>query len=70
MNDIVDRVLKSYELKGKLDADRRVESREKVSVYIETLVSIGQNDSQKLAIYGLAYLKQLHEGPDPRFTGC
>jgi hypothetical protein len=21
-------------------------------------------------IYGLAYLKELHEGRDPRFTGC
>jgi hypothetical protein len=24
----------------------------------------------ELAEYGLAYLKELHEGPDPRFTGC
>jgi hypothetical protein len=24
----------------------------------------------QLAVYALAYLKELHEGPDPRFTGC
>jgi hypothetical protein len=30
----------------------------------------GQNDAQRLAVYGLAYLKELHEGRDPRFTGC
>ena len=70
MNDVVDRVLKTYELMGKLDADRAAESREKMAAYIETLVSAGQSDAQKLAVYGLAYLKQLHEGPDPRFTGC
>jgi hypothetical protein len=70
MNDVVDRVLKTYELMGKLDADRAAESREKMAAYIETLVSAGQKDAQKLAVYGLAYLKQLHEGPDPRFTGC
>jgi hypothetical protein len=70
MNEIVDRVLKSYELTGKLDASRLAESREKISTYIATLASAGQRDAQKLAVYGLAYLKELHEGPDRRFTGC
>jgi hypothetical protein len=70
MNDIVERVLRTYDLMGKLDAARLGESREKISAYIETLASAGQNDAQKLAVYGLAYLKQLHEGPDPRYSGC
>ena len=70
MNEIVDRVLKTYELMGKLDASRRAESREKISVYIATLASAGQKDAHELAVYGLAYLKELHEGPDYRFTGC
>ena len=70
MHDVVDRVLKTYERMGKLDAKRAAESREKMAAYIETLVSAGQKDVQKLAVYGLAYLEQLHEGPDPRFTGC
>jgi hypothetical protein len=35
-----------------------------------SLASAGQSDAQQLAVYGLAYLKELHEGPDPRFTGC
>ncbi|MCP4615747.1 MAG: hypothetical protein GY844_04860 [Bradyrhizobium sp.] len=70
MNEIVDRVLKTYELTGKLDASRLAESREKISTYIATLASAGQKDAQKLAVYGLAYLKELHEGPDRRFTGC
>jgi len=70
MNEIVDRVLKTYELMGKLDASRRAESREKISAYIATLASAGHKDAQELAVYGLAYLKELHEGPDYRFTGC
>ena len=70
MNEIVDRVLKTYELMGRLDADRLNQSREKISAYLETLASTGQRDAQKLAVYGLAYLKQLHDGPDPRYSGC
>ena len=70
MDDIVDRVLSTYQLMGKLDASRLAESREKISTYIATLTSAGQSDAQELAVYGLAYLKELHEGPDRRFTGC
>ena len=70
MNDIVDRVLNAYELMGKLDASRLEESREKISAYIATLASAGQRDAEELTVCGLAYLKELHEGPDPRFTGC
>jgi len=53
-----------------LDADRVSDSRQKITRYIESLASAGQSDAQQLAEYGLAYLKELHEGPDPRFTGC
>jgi hypothetical protein len=70
MNDIVDRVLNTYELMGKLDASRLEESRKKISAYIATLASAGQRDAEELTVCGLAYLKELHEGPDPRFTGC
>jgi hypothetical protein len=27
-------------------------------------------DTEELTLYGLAYLRILHEGPDPRYTGC
>jgi hypothetical protein len=52
MNDLVDRILHTYQLMRKIDK------------------SAGQFDAQQLAMYGLAYLKELHEGSDPRFTGC
>jgi hypothetical protein len=34
------------------------------------LAAAGQRDAGQLTVYGLAYLKELHEGRDPRFTGC
>jgi hypothetical protein len=69
MNDIVDSILETYGLIARLDADSLADSRRKITSYIETLASTGQNDAQKLAMYGLAYLKQLHEGTDPRYSG-
>jgi hypothetical protein len=46
------------------------DSRKRIGQYIQDLSKAGHSDSHQLAVYGLAYLKELHEGPDPRFTGC
>jgi hypothetical protein len=70
MDEVVDRVLKTYGLNRELDPARVAQSREKTIQYIDKLASAGQNDTQQLAEYALAYLKELHEGPDFRFTGC
>ena len=63
MNDVVDNVLRTY---GSTDAH----SREKIMGYLEKLSSAGERDTRALAEYGLAYLKELHEGPDRRYSGC
>ena len=70
MNDLVDRILSTYQLMRPLDPDRVSDSRQRITRYIESLASAGQSDPQQLAVYGLAYLKELHEERDPRFTGC
>jgi hypothetical protein len=70
MNDVVDRILDAYQLKRPLDAERVADSRQKINRYIESLASAGQRDAGQLTIYGLAYLTELQEGRDPRFTGC
>jgi hypothetical protein len=70
MNDVVELILNTYQSIRPLDAERAADSRQKISRYIETLASAGQHDAERLTIYGLAYLKELHEGQDPRFTGC
>ena len=70
MNNLVDRILSTYQLMRPLDPDRVSDSRQRITRYIESLASAGQSDAQQLAVYGLAYLKELHEKRDPRFTGC
>ena len=63
MDDVIERILRTY---GSTDA----RSREKIAGYIAKLSSTGHRDAHALAEYGLAYLKELHEGPDRRYTGC
>ena len=70
MNDLVDRILSTYQLMRPLDPDRVSDSRQRITRYFGSLASAGQSDAQQLAVYGLAYLKELHEKRDPRFTGC
>jgi hypothetical protein len=70
MDDVVDRILYTFLLMRPLDPDQISASRLKITRYIESLASAGQTDAQRLSMYGLAYLKELHEGRDPRFTGC
>jgi hypothetical protein len=53
-----------------LDAERIADSRRKIRPYLESLASAGQSDIQQLTVYGLAYLKEMHEERDPRFSGC
>jgi hypothetical protein len=70
MDDVVDRILYTYQLMRPLDPDQISASRVKITRYLKSLASAGQSDAQRLSMYGLAYLKELHEGRDPRFTGC
>ena len=70
MNDVVDWILLNYRLMRKSDPDRVEASREKLAGYIETLNGALQFDAAQLTMYGLAYLKQLLEIRDTRFSGC
>ena len=70
MSELVERVLNTYQLAHTLDDQLLADSRKRISQYIRDLSLAGHSDSHLLAVYGLAYLKELHEGPDPRYTGC
>ena len=71
MIEAVDRVLNSYVNLHGLDDRSRNEVRAKITTYLATLFSAGQKDADQLTEYGLAYLRQLLEGPDySRYTGC
>jgi hypothetical protein len=63
MDDVVEKVLRTY---GSTDAH----SRAKMAMYLQKLNSAGHSDRNALAEFGLAYLKEMHEGPDRRYSGC
>ena len=67
MDDVVERVMASYENWERLE---REEIRVKVGQYLEKLSSAGHRDVEALTYYGLAYLRILHQGPDPRYSNC
>ena len=69
MYDIVEMVLNTYSKTCSIEHCRAVYSS-KVSEYLGKLASAGKSDADELTTYGLVYLKELHEGPDTRYTGC
>jgi len=70
MEDTVDRVIASYGNVPALERLGHEQMRAKIGQYLATLSAAGHSDPEELARYGLAYLRSLHEGPDPRYTGC
>lgn len=70
VDDVIERVLVTYGFIRALTPAEFDRARERTTAYLATLHAAGQTDAQRLAVFGLAYLKELHEGPDPRFTGC
>jgi hypothetical protein len=70
MKEVIDKIMNYKEINSRSDNRRRAEIKAKVGSYVATLSSAGQRDPDRLIEYGLAYLRELHEGPDPRYTGC
>jgi hypothetical protein len=70
MNDVIDRVLTTYNLINRFAPGEADTAREKIGSYLAKLTAAGRTDAHDLAIFGLAYLKELREGPNKRFTGC
>jgi len=70
VREIVEQALGTYELTSKMDAAELARSRDRISRYLDKLISAGQDDPHRLTEYARAYLKEMYEGPDPRFTGC
>lgn len=70
MKDVVERVMTTFGMMRNLDDATLAESREKLSGYIEKLGEAGHSDQLELAVYGLAYLRELQDGPSSNFTGC
>ncbi|MBX9820868.1 hypothetical protein [Afipia birgiae] len=70
MNEVIDRVIHTFGMMRNLSEDALHEARENLSSYLETLSSAGETDPQRLAVFGLAYLRNRHDGLSPKYTGC
>ena len=70
MQEIIDRALNTYEVAMRLNAVEIAHSRKRIAQYIDKLLSAGRTDPDELTECARAYLKEMHEGRDPRFTGC
>jgi hypothetical protein len=70
MKEIVNQALEAYEWIDEMDVAVVAQTREKIARYIDKLTSAGHADPHQLTEYARAYLKELHEGRDPRLTGC
>lgn len=66
----VESILNAYEPIKKFDEAKVAEFRTKLTRYVETIALSCRMDGERLQEYGSAYLKELNEGKDPRFTGC
>jgi hypothetical protein len=69
MNEIVERVMQSARC-ASISKICRTELRSKVGNYVDLLSSAGKRDPEELTDLGIAYLRGIIDGPDPRYTGC
>jgi hypothetical protein len=69
MEKIVERVMRSARTAPAADLTQS-ELRIKVGNYVSLLTSAGKRDPDELTDLGIAYLHDILDGPDPRYTGC
>lgn len=71
MDDVIDRVMHTFAMMRSVSEATLDEAKPKLQNYLGTLTSAGQTDEQRLAVYGLAYLRELHDGrPAEGASGC
>ena len=72
MEAAIDRIMQTYALLVNRSAASSEEARVKVTAYLAKLSEAGENDPHRLAVCGLAYLRELDGSTDPvkaGFTG-
>jgi hypothetical protein len=63
MNAVVNRIMNTYQLLRPLDPDPQNYAIHRKPDLYDQIDAVGW-------LYGIAYLKERHDGRDPRFTGC
>jgi hypothetical protein len=72
MEAVIDRIMLTYGLLVNRSAAASAEARAKVTKYLATLMEAGERDTDRLAVCGLTYLRELDGSSDPvkaGFTG-
>jgi hypothetical protein len=72
MEAAIDRIMRTYDMLLNRSSAASEEVRAKVIQYLATLVEAGENDTHRLTVCGLTYLRQLDGSTDPvkaGFTG-
>ena len=72
MDTAIDRIMKTYDLMVNRSQAANDEARAKVTSYIQSLFDGGENDTHRLTVFGLTYLRELDGSNDPvkaGFTG-
>lgn len=70
MEQVIDRIISTFGMMRSLNEETLTQSRAVLTAYIEKLSSAGETDTQRLAVFGLAYLRDLHDGRPEKYTGC
>jgi hypothetical protein len=70
VDEVVDRVIHTFGMMRNLDEAGLREARASVDNYISTLSSAGETDPKRLAVFGLAYLRNREDGTPREFSGC
>lgn len=70
MSDVVERVVLAFGMMRDLDQSALTDARQRVTHYIEKLTAAGQTEPMGLCVYGLAYLRELQDGPGKGLSGC
>jgi hypothetical protein len=69
MEAAIDRIMHTYDLLVNRSAAASEEARARVTEYVATLVEAGENDTHRLTVCGLTYLRQLDGSNDPVKAG-
>ena len=69
MEAAIDRIMHTYGLLVNRSTAASEEARARVTEYVATLVEAGENDTHRLTVCGLTYLRQLDGSNDPVKAG-
>jgi hypothetical protein len=72
MEAAIDRIMLTYDLLMNRTAAASADARVKVTDYLAKLIEAGENDTDRLTVCGLTYLRELDGSSDPvkaGFTG-